>query len=70
MNVLKALIAVISMQHATTLKGVTPALAILDTQAMVFHALVSAVTLQSQWSTTAPFVISVIVKSSNSNSDD
>ena len=34
MNVLQAFIGVISMQHATTTKGVTPALAILDTQAM------------------------------------
>ena len=48
MNVLKALIAVIAMLVATTLKGVLPALAILDTQAMAFHALVSAVILQSQ----------------------
>ena len=43
MNVLKALIAVITLQLATTLKGITPALAILVTQAMVFHVLVSAV---------------------------
>ena len=43
MNVLKALIAVILMQLATTLEGITPALAILVTQAMVFHVLVSAI---------------------------
>ena len=43
MNVLKALTAVITLQLATTLKGITPALAILVTQAMVFHVLVSAV---------------------------
>jgi len=41
MSVLKALIAVIPMQLATTLKGVTPALATLDTQAMDFLAQVS-----------------------------
>ena len=34
MNVLLALMAVILMQHAKTLKGVTPALATTDTQAM------------------------------------
>ena len=34
MNVLEALIGVTSMQHAVTLKGVTPALATPDTQAM------------------------------------
>ena len=34
MNVLQALIAVIFMQPAATLKEVTPALATLDTQAM------------------------------------
>ena len=34
MNVLMALIAVILMQLATTFKGVTTALATLDTQAM------------------------------------
>ena len=43
MNVLKVLTAVITLQLATTLKGITPALAILVTQAMVFHVLVSAV---------------------------
>ena len=47
MNVLKALIAVIAMLVATTIKEVTPALAILDTQAMVFHALVSVVIFTS-----------------------
>ena len=38
MNVLKALIAVMTMQLATTLKEVTTALATLDTQAMGFPA--------------------------------
>ena len=47
MNVLKALIAVIAMLVATTIKEVTPALAILDTQGMVFHALVSVVIFTS-----------------------
>ena len=42
MNVLKALIAVMIMQLATTLKGVTPALVTVDTQAMGFLAQVSA----------------------------
>ena len=42
MNVLKALIAVMIMQHVTTLKEVTPALATLDTQAMDFLAHVSS----------------------------
>ena len=41
MNVLKGLIAVMTMQLATTLKEVTPALAIMDIQAMGFLALVS-----------------------------
>ena len=40
MSVLKALISVMTMQLATTLKGVIPALARLATQAMDFHALV------------------------------
>ena len=42
MNVLKALIAVMIMQLATTLKGVTPAFATVDTQAMDFLVQVSA----------------------------
>ena len=42
MNVLKALITVMTMQLVTTLKGVTPALATLDTQEMDFLALVSS----------------------------
>ena len=42
MSVLVALIAVIPMQHATTLKEVTPALATLGTQAMDFLIQVSA----------------------------
>ena len=42
MNVLEALIGVIPVQLATTLKGVTPALATLDTQAMDSLAQVSA----------------------------
>ena len=46
MNVLKALIAVMIMQLATTLKGVIPALVTVDTQAMGFLAQVS-VTIQS-----------------------
>ena len=41
MNVLEALIGVIAMQPVTTLVGVTPALATLDTQAMDFLAHVS-----------------------------
>ena len=41
MNVLVALIGVIAMQLVTTLVGVTPALATLDTQAMGFLAHVS-----------------------------
>jgi len=42
MNVLKTLIPVMMMQLATTLKGVTPALATVDTQAMDFLVQVSA----------------------------
>ena len=45
MNVLKALIAVMTMQLARILKEVTPALATLDTQAMDLHALVSSLVL-------------------------
>ena len=41
MNVLEALIGVIPVQLATTLKGVTPALATLDTQAVDFIVQVS-----------------------------
>ena len=41
MNVPEALIDVIAMQLVTTLVGVTPALATLDTQAMGFLAQVS-----------------------------
>ena len=41
MSVLEALIGVIPVQHAATLKGVTPALATLDTQAVDFLAQVS-----------------------------
>ena len=41
MSVLKVLISVTTMQLATTLKGVIPALATLATQAMDLHALVS-----------------------------
>ena len=47
MSVLLALMAVILMQHATTLKGVTPALATVDTQAMDFHAQVRSSLFQS-----------------------
>ena len=42
MSALKALIAVMTMQPATTLKGVTPALVTLGSQAMGFLAQVSA----------------------------
>ena len=42
MNVLKALIAVMMMQLATILKGVTPAFVTLDTQGMDFLVQVSA----------------------------
>ena len=42
MNVLEALIAVIPKQLATTLEGVTPAFATVDSQAMGFLAQVSA----------------------------
>ena len=42
MNVLEVLIGVMLMQIATTLKGVIPALATLDTQAMGFLATVSS----------------------------
>ena len=42
MNVFEALIAVIKMLLATTLKGVTPALATVDTQAVDLLALVSS----------------------------
>ena len=38
MNVLEGLIAVMTMQLVTTLKGVTPVLATLDTQGMGFPA--------------------------------
>ena len=42
MSVVEVLIGVIAMQLATTIMGVTPALATLDTQAMGFLAQVSA----------------------------
>ena len=42
MNVLEALIGVIPVQHATTLMGVTPALATLDILAVDFLASVGA----------------------------
>ena len=48
MNVQEALIGVIPMQIVTTLKGVTPALARLDTQAVDFFATVSLSIFQSQ----------------------
>ena len=44
MNVLEALIGVIPVQHASTLMGVTPVLATLDTQALAVLAHVSAAT--------------------------
>ena len=50
MSVLKALIAVMIMQLASTLKGVTTALVRLGSQAMGFLAEVSA-TIQSIYST-------------------
>ena len=46
MSVLEALIGVIPVQHATTLRGVTPALATLDTQAVDFIAWVSVAIFQ------------------------
>ena len=49
MSVLKALIAVMIMQLASTLRGVTPALVTLGSQAMGFLAQVSA-TIQSIYS--------------------
>ena len=42
MNALKASISAMIMQLVTTLKGVTPALATVDTQAMDFLATVSS----------------------------
>ena len=42
MNALKALISAMMMQLVTTLKGVTPALATVDTGAMELFALVSS----------------------------
>ena len=48
MNVQEALIGVIPMQIAATLRGVTPVLARLDTQAMVSLATVSLFIFQSQ----------------------
>ena len=48
MNVQEALIGVITMQIATTLQGVTTALARLDTQGMGYLATVSSSIFQSQ----------------------
>ena len=45
MNALKILTAVITMQLATTLKEVTPALATVDMQEMDLRALVSSLVL-------------------------
>ena len=45
MSVVEVLIGVMTTQLATTIMGVTPALAILGTQAMDFLALVSATRL-------------------------
>ena len=56
MNVLEALIGVILMQLATTLKEVTPALATLDTQAMGFIAQVSISALTTMKVATTNFV--------------
>ena len=49
MNVLKTHIAVITMRLAPTLKGITPALATLDTQAVDFLAQVSPSLLQPEF---------------------
>ena len=56
MSVLEALIGVIRMQLATTLKGVTPALVTLDTLAMDFLALVSAYTFNWEESLLNPIM--------------
>ena len=48
MNVLEILTCAISMQLATILKGVTPALATVDMQAMGYFAQVSASIFQSE----------------------
>ena len=56
MNVLEALIGVIPMQHAATLKEVTPAFATLDTQAMDFIAQVSISALTTMKVATTNFV--------------
>ena len=48
MNVLEALMPVMTMQLAPTLKGVTSALATMDTQEMGFLAQVSAAIISSQ----------------------
>jgi len=45
MNVLVALIGVKHMQHATTMTGVTPALATVDTEKKDPYALVSHVSI-------------------------
>ena len=59
MSALKALIAVIPMQLATTFKGVTPALATLDTQGMAFLARVSPSIYNLSLSTVTLFFLSV-----------
>ena len=51
MNVMETLICAIPMQLVTTLKGVTPALATVDTQEMNYFAQVSASTFQSEYIT-------------------
>ena len=56
MNVPEALIDVIAMQLVTTLVGVTPALATLDTQAMGFLAQVSVSALTTMKVVTTKFV--------------
>ena len=48
MNATQALTGVTPVQHATTLKGVTPALATLDIQAMDFLAQVGALIITVQ----------------------
>ena len=49
MNVLEAPMLVMTVQLAPTLKGVTPALATMDIQAMGFLAQVIAGTIQSEY---------------------
>ena len=59
MNAVETLIAVIPMQVATTLLGVTPALATLDTQAMDFLAHVS-VGIYSRCTISRSFILMIV----------